>query len=50
MQKDLGPKSLREAFSTIAKALGEDKNTVRLKPEEWNILVAKIKKGELKKV
>ena len=30
--------------------IGEDKNTVRLKPEEWNILVELVKTGKLKKV
>ncbi|PIR21256.1 MAG: hypothetical protein COV45_00490 [Deltaproteobacteria bacterium CG11_big_fil_rev_8_21_14_0_20_47_16] len=28
--------------------IGEDDNVVTLKREEWNILVDKIKKGELK--
>lgn len=28
--------------------IGEDANVVTLKREEWNILVAKIKAGELK--
>lgn len=30
--------------------IGEDENTVRLKPEEWNILVDLIKSGKLDKV
>jgi len=30
--------------------IGEDENTVKLKPEEWNILVNAIKTGKLGKV
>ena len=30
--------------------IGEDENTVRLKPEEWNILVDMVKSGRLGKV
>lgn len=38
------------SISHNAVSIGEDKNTVKLTPLQWNRLVDLIKKGKLKKV